>query len=239
MPVLSVILVEPLYQGNIGAVARAMMNFGVKDLRIVGHITIEEEARKRAVHAQDILNNAQFFGNIKDAIDDLTLIAGTTGIAPGNEKRHIRSHLELEDFAENIVGFDDAVGLVFGREDLGLLNTELEHCDIIVTIPTSDEYPVMNLSHAVSAVLYHIYILERKQEPGVRKIREATAHETELLFNRIRTLLKRIEYPDHKIDNTSIMLRRMLGRSFVSKWEYHTLMGILSRIERSLDMNSE
>lgn len=237
MPELVVILVEPLYQGNIGAVARAMMNFGVKDLRIVGDVTIEEEARQRAVHAQDVLNNAQFFGTMVDAISDLTMIAGTTGIAPGNEKRHLRSHMELETFAENIVGFDEAVGLVFGREDLGLLNTELEHCDIIVTIPTSDEYPIMNLSHAVTAVLYHIHILLRKQDPGDNKKREATAHETELLFDRIRAVLIRIEYPEHKIDNTSIMLRRMLGRSFVSKWEYHTLMGILSRIERSLDLN--
>jgi len=232
---LVVVLVEPKVQGNIGAVARAMMNFGVQDLRLVTGKPISEEARNRAVHAQEILNNATIFTQFEDALKDVDLRVATTGIIPDNQKRHLRSYLELGEFAKRADEWEGRIGLIFGRENFGLLNPELEHCDLVVAIPTSREYPIMNLSHAVSTTLYHLFIEKRKREGGERDRREASVEDRERLFIRLDDLLERIEYPEHKRTNTSVMIRRILGRAFVSRWEFHTLMGVVSRIERALD----
>ncbi len=276
----AVVLVEPAIQGNIGAVARAMMNFGVHDLRIVGTIPIVEEARQRAVHAQEILKSARFFASIEDATSDLSLRVATTGIAPDNEKRHIRSHLRLDEFAERAFSHAGRIGLIFGRENYGLYNSELRICDIVVTIPTSSDYPIMNLSHAVSTVLYNLYIENgRAKQKGEKEkwknnkgvlneqgindreewgqdegentapegkngdvdgenrkgnSRAVPSEEMDRFIERVGALLERVNYPEHKQENTTIMLRRILGRALISAYEYHRLMGVLSRIERAL-----
>jgi len=234
-----VILLDPRIQGNVGAVARAMMNFGVSELRIVGGEPINENARQRAVHAQGILNDAAFFESFDESVSDLSLKVATTGVAPDNEKRHLRSHLELSEFSERAMGMEGRIGVVFGRENYGLYNDELKQCDIVMTIPTSDVYPVMNLSHAVSTVLYQLFIdryLAEEKEP-VR--REATRENMDRLFHRIDELLVRIDYAEHKRENTAIMIRRILGRAFMSNWEFHTLMGVFSRIERSVSTSDD
>ena len=132
-----VILIEPKIQGNVGAVARGMMNFGLSQLRIVGGGPIDEAARQRAVHAQAVLNHAEFHDDFPSAVSDLDLKVATTGIAPDNLKRHLRSHLKLGEFSRRVMGTEGTVGLIFGREDYGLYNEELRSCDIVVTIPTS------------------------------------------------------------------------------------------------------
>lgn len=321
MPEFCVILVEPMIQGNIGAVARAMKNFDIHELRLVmsstgtgggrtarpgnpdhhdleaghrsevppptpptpakearneqdpappytpteeqrngaatttthatpgeplktdiglepstpsRHHVITEEARRRAVHAQDILDNALVFETFGGAVKDIELKVATTGVVPDNQKRHLRSHLELEEFAGRIHDYDGKVALIFGRENFGLLNPEIERCDIVLSIPTSTAYPVLNLSHAVSVVLYHLFITERKLRGDTRPRRDACEEDRERLFLRIDDLLVRVNYPGHKRGNTSVMIRRILGRAFVSRWEYHTLMGVISRIEYTL-----
>ena len=76
----SIILVRPQFDGNIGAVARSMMNFGFSDLRIVGrNPTWSEEVRNRAKHAQSVLDNAKFFDDIESAVSDTSLVVGTSG----------------------------------------------------------------------------------------------------------------------------------------------------------------
>ncbi|MCK4613391.1 MAG: RNA methyltransferase [Thermoplasmata archaeon] len=234
-----VVLVEPMIQGNIGAVARTMMNFCVRELRLVGDISIQKEARQRAVHAQVVLDNAGFYPTLADAVKDVNLRAATTGVAPENEKRHLRSHLELEEFAERSVRMEEKIALIFGRENYGLFNSELRLCDVVVTIPTSGEYPIMNLSHAASVVLYQLYIARQKTEGRFSARRDAAPGDMDRLCRRVDSLLMGIRYPEHKSENTSIMLRRILGRAFISRWEYHTLMGVLSHVERGLQARKE
>jgi TrmH family RNA methyltransferase len=183
-----------------------------------------------------VLREARTHPDLASAVADADLRVATTGIVPDNQKRHLRSHLELGEFAERADDWEGRVALIFGRENFGLLNPELEMCDLVVTVPTSDEYPVMNLSHAVSTVLYHLHIEQRKRDGVARDRREAHVEDRERLFVRLEDLLERIDYPDHKRANTSVMLRRILGRAFVSRWEYHTLMGVVSRIEQALAM---
>ena len=95
----------------------------------------------------------------------------------------------------------------------------------MLKIPTSENYKTLNLSHSVGIVLYSIFI--NKFSTRIKK--NIGRIEKEKLFEYLNLLLDEINYPKHKKDNTKIMIKRLLGRSIPSKWEYHTLMGILSR----------
>jgi TrmH family RNA methyltransferase len=118
------------------------------------------------------------------------------------------------------------VGLVFGREDYGLFNEEIAACDIMLRIPTSESYLSLNLSHAVTIVLYSIY-LKKASVPQRRRV--IGSLEKQKLFEFFAQLLDDIEYQPHKKQHTKIMVKRIMGRAMPSKWEYHTLMGVLSK----------
>ncbi len=145
--IVSVILVEPENPGNIGAVARVMKNFGFSDLRLVNPCEINEVSYARATHAKDILDNAKIFDSFEKATKDLSFLIATTGKLRSVSK-HVIKPWEIPKY-ENI-------GIVFGRESIGLLNEEIEKCDLVVSIPTS-KYKVLNLSHAVGIILYEIF----------------------------------------------------------------------------------
>jgi TrmH family RNA methyltransferase len=219
-----VILVGPKYGGNVGAVARAMKNFGLTKLRIVGS-NIGEEAYKRAMHAKDVLENAEMVNAFEDAIKGLDYIAGTSGIVNLNEKKHIRNPLTLKEFAEKIYELNGKIGLVFGREDFGLFNHELEKCDIVVTIPCDENYPVMNLSHAAAVFFYEVGI-----KKVIEKSVESSGFEKEKLHEHFSELLDKIDYTGYKKHGTKILFRRIIGRAGLSKWEFHRLMGVFSRV---------
>jgi len=218
-----IVLVEPKYEGNVGAVARAMKNFGLTNLRIVGS-NIGEEAYKRAMHAKDVLENAGMVNTFEEGIKGLDYVAGTSGIVNLNEKKHIRNPLTLKEFAEKIYEIDGKIGLVFGREDFGLLNHELEKCDIVVTIPCDETYPVMNLSHAAALFFYEIGTKKLIEKPM-----ESSGFEKEKLHEHFSKLLDKIDYPGYKKLGTKILFRRIIGRAGLSKWEFHRLMGVFSR----------
>ncbi len=143
----SIILVEPENPGNVGAVARIMKNFGFDDLRLVNPCKIDDVAYARATHGKDILDNAKIFDSFEKAIKDLEILIATTGKIR-NVSKHVIYPWEIPKY-ENI-------GIVFGRESVGLLNEEIEKCDLVVSIPTS-KYKVLNLSHAVGIILYEIF----------------------------------------------------------------------------------
>ncbi len=225
-----VVLVEPKYCGNIGAVARSMMNFDLYDLYLVNPCRVDEDARARAMHAVDILDNAKIFDTFGDSIKDLDYIVATSSIVGKSEKKHLRKYVSLREFAERVRDVDGKIGLVFGREDYGLFNEEIAQCDALVNIPTSDIYPSMNLSHAVAVVLYEVFSDKRMVE-SVRKISGLEKEKINKYFSEILNL---IDYPPHKKKNTRIMFRRLLGRAIPSIFEYHTIMGVMSEIIKRL-----
>jgi len=229
MPHFTVILTEPKYAGNVGSVARAMMNFGFNDLVIVSpSFTIDAECRKMAVHAQKILDNALILKSFDEALKHVDYMVGTSSIDTKSEKRHLRKAVSLKKFAQQIYDMEGKVGISFGREDYGLLNEEIKRCDILVKIPTDEAYPSLNLSHAVSIFLYEIYSSQPLQEEN-NESRRAGRIEKETLYAHFDKLLDVINYPEHKKENTKILFRRIIGRAMLSKWEYHTLMGVLKK----------
>jgi len=221
-----IVLVEPKNSGNIGAVARAMMNFDVDKLYLVNPCELDGVCYARAMHATKILDDAKAFSCFEDAVKNLDYLVATSSIESKTDKRHLRNPLLLQDFAEKVSEVEGKVGLVFGREDYGLFNEEIAACDIMLKIPTSESYPSLNLSHAVTIVLYSLYL---KKAYIPKRRRPMGQLEKKKLYEFFGQLLEDIDYPPHKKEHTKIMFKRIMGRAMPSKWEYHTLMGVFSK----------
>ncbi|HDM66932.1 MAG TPA: RNA methyltransferase [Thermoplasmatales archaeon] len=221
----TVILVEPKYGGNIGSVARVMKNFGFRELYLVNPCSFDDECYQRAMHAVDVLEDAKIYSSFEEATKNMDLLVATSAISTYSEKNYLRNPIYLPEFSEKIYEIQGKIGLVFGREDYGLYNEEIKKCDLLLKIPTSDEYPSMNLSHAVAIVLYHLYV--QKFTPIKPRIIDRV--EKEYLYRFFSDLLDLIDYPEHKKDKTKTMFTRVMSRAMPSKWEYHTLMGVLAK----------
>lgn len=222
-----ILLVEPKYPGNVGAVARIMKNFDFSNLIIVNpSFDMEhDDCRKFAMHAQEIIDNAIVLETFKKALKKVDYMAGTSAIESKNDKHHLRKSFTPKKFAEEIYKMEGRIGIAFGREDYGLLNEEIKNCDLLIKIPASEVYPTLNLSHAVCIVLYELFV--NRYEP--KEVLLADGKEKEKLYEFFDLLLKEINYPDFKMEKTKILFRRIIGRAMLSKWEYHTLMGVLKK----------
>jgi len=230
MPMIRLILVEPGNEGNVGAIARAMKNFDVEDLVLVRPCPIGEEARRRAMHGIRILETARIVETLDAAVDDANLIVGTSGIDTQSEKRFARIAATPRELATRIAPLEGTVALLFGREDFGLLDEELLRCDLLVTIPASKEYPILNVSHAAAVVLYELF----GAKAPLRNRRVASGLEKETLHDAFDALLIATNYPAHKRSRTKVMFRRLMGRAVLSRWEFHALMGVLERARKRI-----
>ena len=217
-----------------GAVARSMANFEFDKLILVNPCELDDTCYARSMHAYKILDKARVFSSFEESIKDIDYLVATSSIESQNDKRHLRNAVLLEDFSEKIFELDGKVGLVFGREDYGLYNEEIAKCDIMLKIPTSESYLSLNLSHAVCLVLYLLFI-KKKFEPVEKKVIEGI--EKEKIDEHFSKLLELINYPEHKKKNTQVMFKRIMGRAMPSKWEYHTLMGVISRSIENIKNN--
>lgn len=229
----SVVLVEPQYRENVGHAARSMLNFGVGDLVMVNAPPVDDETRVRAVHAQGVLDKARFFPSmqaLKDAGEFDVLVAFAARISTLN-KAHARMAEPLEKVARRLDEMSGRIALVFGREDFGLSNEDVETCDIMCTIPTSPGYRSMNLSHAVSVALYEFSREEHTRTPYVSM---AKPHEREILYRTFNHLNGNLGFKPHRIAQADMMFRRVIGRAGLTAWEYHRLMGTLSRSAKRL-----
>ena len=224
-----VVLIEPLYSGNVGSVARVMMNFGFNELVLLNPCELDAPTRLMAVHAYDIIENAKIEFSFKEALKGSNIIIGMTGIRGKTDNKHMRMPvLSPCKLKEKLTGKTGVVSLLFGREDDGLSNEELESCDIIVNIPTSPDYPSMNLSHAVAVVLYELSDIKGGEDYL------ADHSDVELLYKHLEDVMSDIEYKDHKEGKTLLMLQRILGRAELTGREVQTLRGVLRRIQWKL-----
>ena len=231
-----IVLVGSKYEGNVGAIARSMTNFGLDDLVLVDPCPLGDDAYIRSTHGSFILDSAKIVGSIEEAVEGCFLIVGTSGITTKGNSNFVRVPLSVKEFAERVSGYEEKMAILFGREDIGLLQEELALCDLLITIPSSDEYPVLNISHAATIVMHELF---RKELPQPVP---AEDEEKEQMFRFFDDLLDCIDYPEHRRPGTSVMFRRMMGRSIPTKWEYNTIMGVFgdaSKIIRRCDRKRE
>ena len=158
-----IILDRPEESRNIGAVCRAMANNDIEHLRIVGKRDDFDNTRVRilAIHAADIWDNAEFFDSITDAAADCAIAAGTTRRRGKRRKGKLLFPEEFASMVSGITGTEKDAGgkaaVVFGNERTGLTDSEMEECTIGVTIPSSENFASLNLSHAVQILCYHLF----------------------------------------------------------------------------------
>lgn len=228
LPRLRVVLVHPLYEGNIGHVARAIMNFDAAELALVGGPRLTDAGRDRAVHAQAILDDALRVPSVAAAIADCDLSVGFTARMGDRESHYHRNPLDLRDWAPDGAAHPGRVALVFGPEDRGLSNDESAPLDVLVSIPTSERYRSLNLSHAVAVALY---ALHTAGGPGrIKEYTPAERHQLDRLVERFLEVLANSDYPRHKRQRVATMFRRVLGRAQPTQWEVHTLLGVMRDI---------
>jgi len=163
-----IVLVGPLYGGNVGSVCRAMANMGLSDLALVQPRNLDMlEARKMAVHATSILEAGREYDSLAAATADCGLVIGTSA-RPGLYRQHAQSpracaRALLDAAAAGPVAY------VFGREDKGLSNDELALCAHIVQIPTTTTYASLNLAQAVLICCYELFVALGDYEPPAEK----------------------------------------------------------------------
>ena len=225
-----IVMVRPRGSGNIGSVARAMKNFGGADLAIVGTARTQSFwAKAMAVHGRDVLSEAKCYDTIRAAIADCTLVVGTTCRA-GLYRAHSQSPREI---APSIAAAakQGKIALIFGPEDHGLSNKDLEHCQLLVDIPSHPDYRSLNVAQAAVVCLYELYVATLTT-PADDAIQRAEAENIERLFDIMRHALLKIgfldsENPEHML----LAFRRIFGRAGLEDKDVRILTGMFRQIE--------
>jgi tRNA/rRNA methyltransferase len=231
---LRIVLVEPQEAGNVGAVARAMKNFGFADLVIAGrHPELLPVAGWWASGADDLLAAARFAGTLQEAVGDTHLTVATTSM----RGRTTPADFTPFDLAGQFSSLpdDQTMALVFGREDSGLTREELVLCQRTAAIPTNDQFPTMNLAQAVCVFCFALSTLART----TAKRELAPAALVERMHERLESLLLEVGFlhannPDRIYDD----VRAILGRAMLDAREATILLGIVHQIEWALSSTS-
>lgn len=229
MPDIDFVLVDPLYDGNVGFCARVMKNFGFSRLVLVNPPPLGDEAVARASHARDVLEGAE-----RCTLDEVFARSPVTVATTGEVSKSICTSMRMPYFSPAelrlmVEDLEGRVSILFGRENWGLSNEEIRRCDVICTIPTSREYPIINISHAVGVVAYELAHLPR----GAWRVADRV--EMESFYEHLERFLDRIDHPDYKRENTMVMMRRIFGRTALTPREVSILHGILRRTEWHLN----
>jgi tRNA/rRNA methyltransferase len=230
----AVVLVRARNPNNIGAVARAMHDFGFGDLRIVNDYAVPFETARSAVDASSVLARARAFRSVAEAVTDCTLVLGTTAVGARALEHRL---VELPEAASEIagsIGEEGKLALLFGSEKTGLSNDELSFCHWLMTIPMEQyedaRHPSMNLGQAAAVCLYE---LVRGMEAHVRTgaPEPANAAEVERLTAVMREVLEETGYTRrHPANSDEAQIRRLVVRMNVSGKDAPVWMGIWRQI---------
>ena len=235
-----VVLVEPEHDGNIGAVARSMLNFGVSDLRVVGRVgEWSNEARKRAKNAQIVLDDCILTETLEEAVSDCSIVIGTSGKREDGDKTSMRHFILPDEIPQRLSGVEGRIALVFGPEGKGLLNDQLVECDLLVTIPSWEGYPILNLSHAVSIICYSWQVAFGSNIPSGSGGRLLDPNLRRQLRSEIRGLVESLPTKDHKRRGIEETLNRVIMRGLPKDDEIHRIIGVINMSKSSLSNDRE
>lgn len=222
-----IVLVRPQGHMNIGSVARAMKNVGLKELALVAPAVppIHPDARLMAVGAHDILANALIFPHLADALADCTWVIGTTRRKGKQREGVIDPRQMAAEIAEIIQ--QNKVAVVFGPEDRGLTNRDLDLCQRLVTIPAHEEYGSLNLAQAVMIICYEVYLASQLQKGLSAGKKLATSSELEELYRHMEEVLLRIGFLEQNNPKRMLaVLRRIFSKAQLDPREVRVLRGI-------------
>ncbi|MHA1299238.1 MAG: TrmJ/YjtD family RNA methyltransferase [Candidatus Helarchaeota archaeon] len=233
----TIILIEPENEGNIGAIIRVMKNFDINNLIIINpKVDFRSNIVKaRAMHGRDLIDKIVTIPKISE-LPKFDYLIGTTA-KPSGDYNVLRICISPRELINNLREFDGKIGILFGREGIGLTNEELEICDCCLHISASEKYPTLNLSHACCIILYELYKLREISPP--LHYREANLIEKQTLldfFNLILSQLSKIwtRFNEKREKDAKRIFQNIIGRSFISGREAYTMNGVLRYIHLSI-----
>jgi tRNA/rRNA methyltransferase len=226
---LRVVLISPRNPLNIGAAARAMSNFGFTDMRLVNPYDVAFQEARSAVRSRYILEQAQVFSTVQEAVADCTLVVGTTAL--GHRDLHVPLH-RLESAGRLIRGRlkSSPVALLFGSEKFGLSNEDMSHCHWLFRIPTREEHGSMNLGQAVAVCLYELKRDAASARNRFEPPQPAPAQEQERLTEVLLDLLNRSGYNERFAKSAEVKVRRLIRRLRLPASDAEIWLGMFRQI---------
>lgn len=224
------VLVRPRNPLNIGAVARAMSNFGFCRLRVVNPYEVAFRDARSAVGAADLLSNAEEYSNVGEAIADCGLIVGTTAV----HRRVLQNPLRrLDEDGGRLIREElssGRVALLFGSEKVGLSAADFTHCHWLLHVPTLQDHISMNLGQAVAVCLYEIARNVNGERPA-EEMPRASAGEVEMITS---ILLDALRVSGYVKPGTEVVMeekaRRLVRRMNLQPGEATVWLGMLRQI---------
>lgn len=229
---ITLILLEIEHPGNLGAIARLMANFNVQQLVLINPkcAVADQDAKNRAKHAQTILDKAI----IADIfiLKSFDYLIGTTARL-GRDYNIPRSPL-LPEQLPALLHKKNNIGLLFGREGIGLTNEEIKLCDFTITIPTSKKYPSLNISHAVAIVLYELY-KDHGKENIQKQFPAIGEKEKEHLMKKINGIIKKLDFGTTLRNQTQQMVwKKVIAKSMLTQREAFALFGFFRKVDEKV-----
>jgi len=230
-PKIAIILVEPQMGENIGAVARAMKNFSLSDLRLVSPRDgwPNAKAESMSVGAVDLIHTAQIYESIQDAISDLEYVYAATAAPRDMNKNYILSrdiYMDLPNVA--------SLGIMFGRENCGLNNKEIAYANKIITIDTDVNFSSLNIAHSVAVICYELFQGKKNLRVDLDNVQTlATKAELEYFYQHLFAELEDRDFfkTEDKREQMSIKIRNLFAKiENFSHTELQTLRGIISSL---------
>lgn len=240
MAEIRIVLVEPSHPGNIGAVARAMMNMSLRSLVLVRPRQFPHpEAIARASGAEQVLAGARVVESVGEAVAGCGFIAATTS----RERDQNFRVLEARQAARRIIAEAGRApaAVLFGAERTGLTNEDLEPSHALVRIPADGEYASLNLAMAVQIIAYELFLARAEhtgkqalggESPRVTPL--ATAEEMERLYAHLAEVMEEVGFRDRTQSGTHLMgrIRRFLQRAELDENEANILRGLLTAVQQ-------
>ncbi|MBI2706896.1 MAG: RNA methyltransferase [Proteobacteria bacterium] len=230
---LTIILVEPQLGQNIGAVARAMLNFGLLNLRLVRPRDgwPNPEAIAPAAGANQILENVQVFSSTSAAIWDLNRVFATSARPHDMIKSIYTPEAALESLALTATE-DQKVGILFGGERCGLVSEDISLCEALIKIPTNSTFPSLNLAHSVVLIAYEWLTQLTSFPPQVFRTghtKLATRENLQNLFIHLEQELDKSGFLRHQKKRPTMVrnIRNIFQRAHLTEQEIRTLRGII------------
>jgi len=226
-----IILCQVSESGNVGAICRVMKNMGLSQLRLSMPQPLNtEQIYARAVHAEDIWENAQIFDNLAEAVADCSLVVGTT-----RRRGHRRKSVSMtpRNLAAWLAERPGPAAIVFGNERTGLEEPELELCNIASHIPVSGVQPSLNLSHAVQIYAYELFLALEPQFPVKGEWQAMNQREVSALVASITDTLAGLGFYKYPVrEEQAGFLRDIISRAGLTDREGNYLKDIFAKAAR-------
>jgi len=219
---LSVALVEPVGEVNVGHIARIMANFGINQLLLVNPKVDLNKAKKFSSHGFYVLDNAKICNF--EYLKRFDYLIGTTAIFNVSTSNVLRSTVSPAFMAQAIKRFSGSVCLIFGRDTVGLSNEELETLDMIVSIHAKLSYPTLNIGHSVAIILYELTRQEFKDDEKI-----ATYEQRNRIILFAENLALASGYKEYKLPIFKRAFSQLIGRGRPTSREATLIIGLFRK----------